>query len=388
MKAAHLVHTFSRLSETFIYDYIKAEQELGIGCEILTFNRENENDRPFFKEKIHPLKIPAWDLRRYLNRGKASLLKINIETANWNLYRNQLAQKLDVITPDVVHAHFGPMGVLAMPIAQKLQIPLVVSFHGRDAFELPNEPYWKQKYEQLFLSAGAITVVSNYMKKHLVGMNGPQEKIHIIHVGKKLNAYTFKRPQKPIKNWISVGRLSEKKGFLDCMEAFAIALKKDKEINLSIIGDGPDRDSIKAAIEKLQLHEAVTLLGSMPHRKVIDYLSKADAFILCSKTAIGGDKEGIPTVLMEAQAMGLPCVSTRHSGIPEVIPAQNQAFLAPEGDIDTIANCIDKVSHCTQNELITMADLGRAKIKSAFNINMESKKLIDLYQNLASRSIT
>src|SRR5699024_8002543 len=114
-----------------------------------------------------------------------------------------------------------------------------------------------------------------------------------------------------IKNWGSIGRLVAKKGHEDILKAFAEILKQWPEQYLTIIGEGENEEGLVNLISSLGLETSVTLLGALSHEKTKKEMEKADAFILASKTAADGNKEGIPTVLMEAQAMGKPCVSTR-----------------------------------------------------------------------------
>jgi colanic acid/amylovoran biosynthesis glycosyltransferase len=88
---------------------------------------------------------------------------------------------------------------------------------------------------------------------------------------------------------------------------------------------------------------------------------------------------------MEAQALGLPCVSTRHSGIPEVLPEENHWLLAEEGNIDQIADCIRKLTACSTEQLETISRAGRDKVESDFNLALEVKKLIEVYENIQPR---
>ena len=120
----------------------------------------------------------------------------------------------------------------------------------------------------------------------------------------------------------------------------------------------------------------------MSHDQVKHELTVADAFILCSKTAPDGDREGVPTVLMEAQAVGLPCVSTRHSGIPEVIPEKNQWLLAEEGNITEIANRMERLVDISIDQLRRVVQRGRSKVEKDFNLTKEVEKARSLMAGL------
>jgi colanic acid/amylovoran biosynthesis glycosyltransferase len=105
----------------------------------------------------------------------------------------------------------------------------------------------------------------------------------------------------------------------------------------------------------------------------------ADAFLLPSRTAPCGDREGTPTVLVEAQAVGLPCVSTHHAGISEMIPRENHDLLAPEGDVETLSNCLFRLANFSADDLMQLAETGRRKVEREFNLSREVESLRDTY---------
>lgn len=111
-------------------------------------------------------------------------------------------------------------------------------------------------------------------------------------------------------------------------------------------------------------------------------MSSADGFVLCSKETKDGDREGVPTVLMEAQAIGMPVVSTCHSGIPEVIPEPNRYLLADEGDVKGISEQLCRVARMKSEELREVTQRGRERIESEFSLSKEAKKLKNIYNNI------
>jgi glycosyltransferase involved in cell wall biosynthesis len=384
MRVAHFCENFSPLSETFIYDYVTELEQHDTENWMVTFNRVNASSRPF--AKAHELSSPGrWNPKRLARRLLASVgIGGKPHMAAWPLLRQQLKRKIDQVKADVLHAHFGPAGVFAAPVARAADVPLVVSFHGFDAYQLPNDDFWKPKLIAVLQSADCITAVSNTMKAHLTEMSGTAAPIEVVRVGKRVADYPFEpRSERDVRRWISIGRLAEKKGHLDTLKAFRKVTGHDSEVSLTIIGKGPLHQEIQQFIDQNHMQKQVELLGAVPHDAVKEKLSEADAFVLCSKTAQSGDREGVPTVLMEAQAMGLPCVSTRHSGIPEVIPESNQFLLAGEGDIDEITDRMDRLMRSTPQERREIARSGRKKIEEEFNLEHEAGHLINLYADLA-----
>ena len=286
------------------------------------------------------------------------------------------------LEPDIIHAHFGMVGALAAPVARSCSVPFVTSFHGFDAFKLSREAPWKQEYERLFEQAVRLTAVSDQMADHLVTLGAPPEKVQVIHVGKKMEEYSYRASTSPPGDWLSVGRFVEKKGHEDSIRAFSTFLGDRPESTLSIIGDGERRRRLENLIEELRLQEHVQLLGRRPHSEVKRRMEEADAFLLCSKAASNGNREGIPTVLMEAQAIGVPVVATRHSGIPEVIPESHHDFLAPEGDVEAIAERLRRLASQSVEALRTMSEQGRRKVEREFNLRDEGEKLRNLYRSI------
>lgn len=384
MKVIHLCRTFSKLSETFIYDAITELDATEIENEVVTFKRIHATDRPF--SKVHLL-VPS-PLMRAASALKKALSMIGLgnfdPAAELESQRQRLLHRfLKSHRPDLVHAHFGLQGWTLRPVATGLNIPFIVSFHGYDAFRLPESPIWRSRFRELFDAAEAITVVSKHMKAHLQALGCPEAKLQLIHVGKCISKYHYRTAiQRPLRNFISIGRLSEKKGFLDCIAAFKLLLKQYPDLSLKIIGTGEMEAQLQEALKDEALKNKIKLLGSLPHAKVKEALKQADAFILCSKTGSTGDKEGIPTVLMEAQAMGLPCISTLHSGIPEVIPAAAQNLLAREGDPAAIADKIALLINMPGDALEQIRQQGRQLIEAEFNLKKETYKLSRLMQSL------
>ncbi|MBC3538503.1 glycosyltransferase [Rufibacter sediminis] len=382
MKILHFCDQFSPLSETFIYDLIVQLEETGVENTIVTNKRLNENERPF--DKV--VEVPKYKknlVERFVYKLQVvSRLKSNV-AIEWGIVRNAIADQHLVEKADVIHAHYGPQGCAILPLAQAFNKPLVVSFHGFDAFQISKDPFWFRQLHILFQGASIITVVSKMMREHLITLGCPASKLRVIHVGKQINNYAFKPPvDKKIRDFISVGRMVEKKGHIDGVKAIEQLLNKYPDLSLKIIGDGPLLEEVRLYVEQHALKSHVHILGSVSHAETKRQFYEADAFLLCSKTASNGDMEGVPTVLMEAQFLGLPCVSTKHSGIPEVIPENNQWLLANEGDVDSISKAIEALLNAPYEVVHTAAVEARRKVEVEFDQFKEAEKLKEIYLNI------
>lgn len=383
MKILHYCNSFSPVSETFIYDVITELDEKGISNMVVTRNIVNATERPYRNVICLPVFKTNLLKRGFIKTGQLT----GVYNYDWTEARLKhrfdcLHDILNVQQPDVIHAHFGPAGFDVLENATHLNIPLIVSFHGFDAFKLPNDPEGLERMRAVFKGASIITVVSQFMKDHLVHLGCAREKLRVIHVGKKIKDFEFRNniPEK-IRNFISIGRLTDKKGHKDAIAAFEKLSEKYPDISLRIIGGGPLEEELKLSVTQKGLQNNIELLGALSHDMSMQYLEAADAFLLCSKTAEDGDKEGIPTVLMEAQAFGKPCITTRHSGIPEVIPSQSHWMLAEEGNWQDIAAKVETLILSDIHQISTALTLARNKVELEFNLSLEVDKLIALYND-------
>jgi glycosyltransferase involved in cell wall biosynthesis len=174
---------------------------------------------------------------------------------------------------------------------------------------------------------------------------------------------------------LAVGQLKEKKGFRYLLEACRLLLDRGMDFECEIVGEGPLRASLQKTINDLALTNTVNLAGSLPHDEVIQRYRRADVFVLPSVTAADGDRDGIPNVILEAMAMQLPVVSTRHSGIPEVVQHGTTGLLVPPKDPEALADTLgiligDKAAR------VAYGVAGRQRVVEVFDLEVNVKKLL------------
>lgn len=292
--------------------------------------------------------------------------------------------------PDIVHCHFGPVGNLGAALKKNKYIDsaLTTTFHGFDVSKTLKEKS-TNFYDDLFVTGDHFFSINEYYLKIIQGLGAPANKTSLFHMGVDCDALEYKPRQFPSSGaieCISVGRMTEKKGFAYTIEAFAKALRArpDMDLRLNIVGDGPLLSEIKEIAKVQGVQDRVVFHGSLQHSQVKDLLSDMHIFMLPSVTSQDGDMEGIPVALMEAMATGIPVLSTYHSGIPEMITDNVSGFLSPERDTDHLSN---KLLHLIDNPQIwtSIIAAARGKIEREFNRAKQSEILFQTFRNLAGK---
>jgi colanic acid/amylovoran biosynthesis glycosyltransferase len=236
------------------------------------------------------------------------------------------------LRPHLIHAHFASGGRSALPLARALGVPLVVTLHGSDVTVRGSQ---REIYRHLGEYASKFVCVSKFIRERALDAGFPAEKLCVHHIG--INRSLFSPSEKAglSNSVLFVGRLVEKKGCEYLLRAMQKVQQEQPECELIIIGDGPLRTSLEGLAQELGV--CCNFRGTQPATAVREALSSARVFCVPSVTAANGDSEGLPTVLAEAQAMGIPVVSTTHGGIPEIIVNGVNGLLVPERDAGSLA---------------------------------------------------
>jgi colanic acid/amylovoran biosynthesis glycosyltransferase len=291
-------------------------------------------------------RVPGLDLppeRTWVvNRGGALG---NLREAWFKLsgFDRPLQQHLQQLSPALIHAQFGLSGALALPLARSLKIPLIVHFRGADAtikeeiarYSSLNHWIYFRRRDRLQRETQLFLTVSKFIKEKLIEQGFPPEKIVAHYHGVDTAQFNPDPdlPREPVV--LFVGRLTEKKGCDDLIQAMAKVQQDIPEVELVLIGDGPLRATLET--QARQSLKKYRFLGVQPHSVVKDWMNRSRLLATPSITASEGDSEGLPNVVLEAQAMGLPVIATLHAGIPEAVIDHETGLLAAERDPDALA---------------------------------------------------
>jgi|RhiMethySRZTD1v2_1073278.scaffolds.fasta_scaffold30675_4 colanic acid/amylovoran biosynthesis glycosyltransferase len=280
---------------------------------------------------------------------------------------------------DVLHAHFGPNARRFAFARQQAGAPLVVTFHGYD-FSAQPRAHGDAMYDELFATADVVSVNCEHARRALEALGCPREKLVRLRMPIVTDELPFRArhlwPGEPVRI-VTVGRLVEKKGHTVALRAIA-DVARDIPVRYDVVGGGPLAGRLDALVRALGLEGVVALHGERDSASVRGLLDQAHLFVLASSEAADGDQEGAPVALMEAQACGLPVVSTTHAGIPEIVLDGQSGLLVPENDPRSLANAIRQLvrDHETWPAL---GAAGRAHVAQTFDVVPCTEELLAVY---------
>jgi len=287
----------------------------------------------------------------------------------------------------LVHAHFGPDSLLALDLARRLGVPFVVTYNGFDATlhddALRAGPYTRylRRRAEMFGEAAAIIAISAFIAGELVRQGAPEGKLRVHHSGVPLAPPPPDGPREPVV--LFVGRFVEKKGLGDLLEAMARVQAAVPAARLLVVGDGAGRREHEDRARRLGLD--ATFAGWLAPDEVARRQRTARVLCVPSRRAANGDAEGLPTVIPEAGAQGLPVVGTRHSGIPEGVGEEARARLVDEGDVEGLAR--ELVAVLTDDELQRrLSAEARAHVARDFDPRRQADELEAIYDEALGRA--
>ncbi|EEU9183015.1 colanic acid biosynthesis glycosyltransferase WcaL [Escherichia coli] len=406
MKVGFFLLKFPLSSETFVLNQITAFIDMGFEVEIVALQKgDTQNTHAAWTKynlaartrwlqdeptgKVAKLRHRASQTLRGIHRKNTwqalNLKRYGAESRNLILSAicGQVAKPLHA---DVFIAHFGPAGVTAAKLRELgvIRGKIATIFHGIDISSREVLNHYTPEYQQLFRRGDLMLPISDLWAGRLQKMGCPREKIAVSRMGVDMTRFSprpVKAPATPLEI-ISVARLTEKKGLHVAIEACRQLKEQGVAFRYRILGIGPWERRLRTLIEQYQLEDVVEMPGFKPSHEVKAMLDDADVFLLPSVTGADGDMEGIPVALMEAMAVGIPVVSTLHSGIPELVEADKSGWLVPENDARALAQRLAAFSQLDTDELAPVIKRAREKVEHDFNQQVINRELASLLQAL------
>ena len=312
-RIGYVLKVFPRLSQTFILNELRAHEAAGLDLVVFSLKPPREADAGLVDP---PLRSPV--------------VTLSGPRASWS---GELARAIGRFGIDHLHAHFANVATeVAREAAAATGIPYSFTAHAIDIFDQRVDPAVLQgKLDD----ASMVFTVSDYNVRHLRERYGAE--VTRIYNGLPLDRFPCRLEGREEGSLLAVGRLVEKKGFGVLVEACSRLARAGIRFRCSIVGEGPLRPRLERAIADHDLEARVELLGALPPEAVRERLGRATALVAPCRIASSGDRDGLPTVLLEAMASGTPCIGTDVTGIPEVVIDGRTGIRVPPDDPDRLA---------------------------------------------------
>ena len=398
---AYLVKGWPRLSETFILNEVIAIERRNIPLRI--FSVKDPNNEPVHakvdgvRARVTYISLGAhWKAALLANTRLLSRRPIPyLRTLLYAILQAVIHFRLVVVRRflqagylgDIflrepiahLHAHFATSpAMVAFFVHRLLGIPYTFTAHAKDIYVSPQK-LLRAKID----AAGSVITCTEYNRQYLLSQFGPSlnRKLRCIHHGLDLSEFEFRPPQaQEIPLVLAVARLVEKKGLGHLLSAVDILRRRGRRIRVEIIGDGPLRRALETQLLGLGLEDSVKLMGAQPHEKVRLAYRRASIFVLPCTVAENGDRDGIPNVLLEAMASGVPVISTEVSGVPELIESERDGLLVSPNNPTLLADAMERVLASSEFGE-RLARSARAKIEAQFSLDHGTTELLATFQH-------
>ena len=378
MKVGYVVKRYPRYSETFVVNEILAHEAAGIELEIFSLRPTRYTH---FQDALARVRAPV----RYLTSSgaRASTLWSAIEEASAvipGLFERldrgvgvdarevtqavELAARVREASIQHLHAHFATTAARVTALAAHLAgISFSFTAHAKDIF---HEDVSIDALRQLTEQAARVITVSDFNVSYLTESCGlAREKVLRVYNGMPLDEYRMCEAERD-GTILAAGRLVEKKGFQYLIEACALLVERGRPVSCEIVGGGELEGELRACIERLGMEGHVHLAGALPRVELARRMREASVFAAPCVVGEDGNRDGLPTVLLEAMASGLPCVATDVTGIPEILAHGETGLIAKQGDAESLADAIERFQ-CDGDLAESCARVARRRIEEDFD---------------------
>ena len=407
-RIAVVVKGYPRLSETFIAQEIRALEQAGLTLDLISLRRPTDKTAHpihreiaapvnYLPEYLHeaPLRVlRAWRRVRHLPTYGATralfLRDLRRDPTRNRLRRWGQALVLAAELPagiETIYAHFLHTPASVARYAARLSgLPWAVSAHAKDIW---TSPAW-EKREKLADCAWAVTC-TEVGRDHLAELSPPGKPVLLGYHGLDFRRFPVEAaqpgardggdPAQPVR-LLSVGRAVAKKGYPDLLDALAL-LPANRHWRFVHIGGGTEAAALKAKAAMLGLADRIEWRGAAAQADVLAAYRAADLFVLASRIAEDGDRDGLPNVLMEAQSQRLACLATRSAAIPELIEHERTGLLVEPGDVAGLAAALDRLMS-SPDLRIRLAAAGAARVRERFGFQATIDRLAELLGGVAA----
>jgi len=408
LRVGYVVKRYPRLSETFILNEIIALEARGVEVTILALKspleaRFHEKLARVRGEVLYAPEVRANTMIEFLRRRSADVAGVEAAVSEmfWNAIRSGDSGALDSIVSTIgflrvvrergiqhLHAHFATGATdVAMRLSRLSGAGFSFTAHAKDIFHEAVDP---ARFAERLSCAEFCVAVSDWSADFLVRTYGPVAERKVVRIYNGLDLAEFPAPERDAAAGAraplvaSVGRLVPKKGYDVLLKSIALLRDAGRPIRAEIIGDGELRDELAREIDRLRLGDIVVMRGAAAHAEVRDLLRRASLFALPARVADDGNRDGLPVVVCEAMASGVPVVSTPVVGIPEAVEDGVTGLLVPENDPAALAAAMrDLLEDPARARRFAAA--ARRRIEQRFDLQQSAARLHALFGDAISR---
>ncbi|WP_152362172.1 glycosyltransferase [Microlunatus speluncae] len=321
--------------------------------------------------------------------GASRLRKLRGELLGTVGWERQYVNFLMEAEAQVLHAHFGPSAIRALPVAKRAGLPMVATFHGYDVTRVPRLPMgrgreYRRRLRRLFDYADRLVAVSDFIADRLIALGAPESRVTVHYTGidvRGIDAASPLLPRSDRNGIVFVGRLVPKKGVLDLLDAVAQLPEDLRKTPITMLGDGPLAGEARRRADAAGLD--LTLAGFRTSDEVAAMLDRAAVFCVPSRTGPDGDAEGFGMVFLEAGLHGAPVVSYAHGPLREAVAHGTTGLLAQEKDVAGLAAHLEHV--LTDDQLADrLGRQGRQRVLEQFDIRHCTAALETIYDEVTT----
>jgi glycosyltransferase involved in cell wall biosynthesis len=395
-RLAYVVAEYPKVSHTFVMREVEALRELGARIDTISIRRTPESgllseaDRRAAAETYSVLPAPVqtvvrthlrWALRHPRRYGTTVALALRLGAPGarnrlWQLFYFAeavlLADELRRRGTGHLHAHFvNVASSVTLLAATLLRLPWSFTMHGPLEFDEVEAHAIGDKVRD----AEFVACISDFCRAQLMRLVEPEhwDKLQVVHCGVEPERYRApERAARDVVELLSIGRLEPMKGFAVLIEAVAELVRAGEPLRLTIVGDGPQRAALEALAARELPADRFAFTGALGAPEVTRRLAEADVFCLPSFA------EGVPVVLMEAMASGLPVIATQIMGIPELVRSGESGLLVPPGRPEPLAAAIRRLARDPALR-VAYGEAGRATVEGSFDVRDSARTLQALF---------
>ncbi|MCP8900223.1 glycosyltransferase family 4 protein [Gilvimarinus xylanilyticus] len=350
-----VVSEFPKFSETFVVDHLRGMLLSGWMVSVVAYKVNDEMVKCFFEELSSRLNVKKISLFSLMFGGevniiRAFLAKVEGHSSPWSLHArfmalkaNRIARLIKEIDPDLVHAHFGPNGIICSLALKNFHCPYIVNFHGYDVSVYPKKHGWGVYRKSL---CKAVLVCHSDYVEEVIKRNLKRSVKHVV-LGVDTERFSPDRPRR--LEWgrqirlLSVGRLEKCKGHDVAIDVLDYMRQRHPEIDfvLSIGGDGDERNSLEEKVRVQGLSSYVSFLGKVRYEEVPNIMRKDDILLVCSQSTEDGWKEAFCRVAVEGMAAEMAVVVTPCGGLPDTV--RGAGYVASQHDALSIVKEVERL---------------------------------------------